>query len=343
MNTALGLSDLSKVSRYAAAQLASVDLSQFDMAVVSDGTYSSSDFALLKQYVTNGGSVLIFANTSPALITALADLGFGNTKLTNYSAAAPNRFTVTDKIHPLFDGVFKIDNDSRSVIESPLIYKAVAAQGGQSIIGMGGGSFLAESIIGDGRVLYCAVAPSLEWSNFPVTGIFPAILTRSVAFLGSHPELSYNFELGNSVNIMIQKKYATGDNFRVIDPSGNEFLRQAVLLPSGAMLDFNDMNLPGLYTIYNSNNVAVALVALNLQKSESDFTRYNQAELLEKLEQRIDRGASNAEVSVLSSADNISSNIKRIRTGTELWRPLVLLALLLAVVEIFAQRSAKVE
>lgn len=161
--------------------------------------------------------------------------------------------------------------------------------------------------------------------------------------MGSHPELSYNFELGNSVSVMIQKKYATSNNFRVIDPSGNEFLRQAVLLPSGAMLDFNDMNLPGLYTIYNSNDVAVALVALNLQKSESDFTQYSEAELLEKLNQRIDKEASNADVSVLSSADNISNNINRIRTGTELWRPLVLLALLLAVVEIIVQRSTKAE
>jgi hypothetical protein len=140
-----------------------------------------------------------------------------------------------------------------------------------------------------------------------------------VAYLGSHPELSYNFEIGKNTNILIQKKYATSGNFRIIDPTGNEFLRQAALLPSGAVLDFYDMNLPGVYKIFNSNNAIVALVALNLQSSESDFTKFTNAELLTKLKQRIDtESKNNIRITIINPDDDIIDNINRVRTGTEL-------------------------
>jgi hypothetical protein len=266
------------------------------------------------------------------------DLGFGNVQLKEFSQNQPNQFTTTDKIHPLFDGVFKIDNDSRGVIESPKIYKALPATSGQSLIEMGGGAFLSENILGDGKLLYCAVPPNLEWSNFPITGIFPTIIIRSVAYLGSHPELSYNFELGKNTQVIIQKKYATGGNFKIIDPNGNEFLRQAALLPSGVVLSFDDMNLPGVYTIYNSNNIVVALVSLNLQSSESDFAKFTNKELQEKLNQRFDN---KAQINIISKTDEIAESIIRARTGTELWRFFILFALLLAVAEMLVQKNFK--
>lgn len=128
-----------------------------------------------------------------------------------------------------------------------------------------------------------------------------------------------------------------------MDPNGNEFLRQAALLPSGAVLDFADMNLPGVYTIYNSNNVVVALVALNLQSSESDFTKFTNNELINKLKQRIDTEKSKTRISIINSADDIVDNINRIRTGTELWRLFVLLAILLAITEMLIQKNKKLE
>ena len=337
--TATGKDGFAKVNYFPSNQVPSANLSQFDLIIVANGNYSSSDYKQIKDYVSNGGSALIFANdyTDQSVFSnAMFELGFGNVKVKEYSKQQPTQFTTTDKMHPLFEGVFKIDKDSRSVVESPKIYKVMPALDGQSLIDIGDGTFLAENIIGDGKVLYCAVAPTLEWSTLPVTGIFPTIIIRSVAYLGSHPELSYNFEIGKNSTIQILKKYATSGNFRIIDPSGNEFLRQAVMLPSGAMLDFSDMNLPGLYTIYNSNNVVVALVALNLQDSESDFVKFTDKQLLEKLQERFDE---NPRIEMLNSNDNISKRIEYTRAGTELWRLFVLLALLFAITEMLIQRN----
>jgi len=104
-----------------------------------------------------------------------------------------------------------------------------------------------------------------------------------------------------------------------MDPNGNEFLRQAAILPSGAVLDFADMNMPGVYSVFNSNNAIVALVALNLQASESNFNKYTNEELLDKMKQRIDTDSkNNTRIEILSSTDDAIYNINRIRTGTEL-------------------------
>jgi len=337
--SATGKDGFATVNNFVSNQISSANLSQFDLVILANGNYSISDFNLLKQYVSNGGNTLIFASNQTDInifSDAMFDLGFGKLQLKEFSQNQPNQFTTTDKIHPLFDGVFKIDNDSRGVVESPRIYRALPATAGQNLIEMGGGAFLSEAILGDGKLLYCAVPPTLEWSNFPVTGIFPAIIIRSVAYLGSHPELSYNFELGKNTQVMIQKKYSTGGNFRIIDPAGNEFLRQAALLPSGAVLSFDDMNMPGVYTIYNSNNIVVALVSLNLQSSESDFTRFTNKELQEKLNERF---AEKAKINIISKTDEIADSVIRARTGTELWRFFILFALLLAAAEMLVQKN----
>lgn len=347
VNTAIkaggGEMGIAKVTYLASNQISGTNLSQFDLAILSNGNYSSSDFNTLKQYVVNGGNVLIFANEQTDInifSKAMFELGLGAVQRKEFSKTQPSQFTMTDKMHPLFDGVFKVDNNATGVVESPKIYKAMPATSGQSLIDMGDSYFLAESILGDGKVLYCAVSPNLEWSNFPVTGIFPTIVVRSIAYLGSYPELSYNFELGKSTQVMIPKKHATGGNFRIIDPNGNEFLRQAALLPSGALISLEDMNMPGVYAIYNSNNVVVALVAFNLQSSESDFTRFTVEELRDKIHQRFNEKIN---VTVIDQIDNVKENIARTRTGTELWRFFIILALLLATAEMIVQRNFKNE
>ena len=339
--TATGKDGFAKVTNFTSNAISNANLSQFDLVILANGNYSSSDFNLLKQYVSNGGNAFIFASSQTDVnifSTAMNEFGFGKVQIQEFSQNQPSQFTTTDKVHPLFDGVFKIDNDSRSVVESPKIYKAMPATAGQSLIQMGNGFFLAESILGNGKFLYCAVPPNLEWSNFPFTGVFPAIVIRSIAYLGSRPELSYNFEIGNNSQIMIQRKYSSGGNFRIIDPYGNEFLRQAALLPSGAVLNFDDMNIAGVYTIYNSNDVVVALVSLNLQSSESDFSKFTLDELREKLEQRF---ANQTKILIIDETDEIADNIVRARTGTELWRFFILLALLCAAAEMLVQKNFK--
>ena len=170
------------------------------------------------------------------------------------------------------------------------------------------------------------------------------MIIRGVAYLGSRNSLSYNFELGKENQIIIPKKFATGSSVRIIDPKGNEFLRQSVILPSGTIVDFSDMDLPGVYQILNSNEVVVCLIALNLQHSESDLTKVVPKDILNKIERTINtKSSKNTKIDFISDKDDIIQQIARIRSGTELWRLFILLALLLSVAEMVVRRSAVAE
>ncbi|MBQ6268989.1 MAG: BatA domain-containing protein [Bacteroidetes bacterium] len=331
------------INMFYSNELSSVDLTQFDLLILASGKFTNQDFNRLSQYISSGGNALIFANSTTEIsifTTALNNLGFGNTKIEKYSDNSPAKFTNIDKRHPLFDGVFQQDNNYNNVVESPNIYKLLANTQGQSLIDIGNIKFLSESILGDGKIIYCAVPPSMEWSNFPITGMFPTIITRSISYLSSHSTLSYNFELGDNCQIMIPKKDCIGENVRIVDPNGNEFLRQIAILPSGGILQLNDINQVGVYSIYNSNNKLIALVACNLSCSESDFSKINSSQIQDSLETRFIDASS---INFITELDNITNNINRIRTGTELWRLCLLLALICAIAEMLIQKNYKTE
>ncbi len=330
------------VRNFLSNELSNIDLTQFDLLILGNGKFTFNDFKRLKQYILLGGNALIFANNVTditILTTALEELGFGKTKIENYSIDSPGKFTNTDKMHPFFEGVFQPDNNN-SITESPNIYKLLPANNGQSLINIGNSKFLTENILGEGKLLYCAVPPNMEWSNFILTGIFPTIIIRSIAYLASHPTLSYNFELGENCQIIIPKKYCISNNFRIVDPNGNEFLREIAILPSGGILQLNDVNQAGIYTIYNSNNTLVALIAFNLASSESNFSKLTNSQIIDSLKERFVTPVS---INFIDNLDDITNSINRVRSGTELWRLCLLLALLCAVIEMLVQRTYKTE
>lgn len=333
-----GFADVTFVS---GGQFGSLAISQFALLIIENAALTANNYNLLKQYIYNGGSALIFAQQSDAFNTLMNELGFGELKLKEYSPDHPNTFSTTEKTHPLFEGVFKFDNNARSVVESPKIFKALPANAAQNIIEMGNNNgFLVENNYGEGRILYCAVNPSLEWSTLPITGIFPAIVVRSLAYLSATQNDVNEFELGTPVQITIPKKLATSDNFKIVDPNGNEFLRQAAILPSNAILQLSDMNMPGVYAIYNGNEQIVMLVSLNLNKTESNFTQIPQDSLKSTVSKRF---SEIGELEFITDTDDIASAISHATTGTELWRLFVLIALLCAITEMLVQKNFKNE
>jgi hypothetical protein len=174
--------------------------------------------------------------------------GFGGVTDVNYGSATAS-FTRFDKTHPLFEGVFKTEGQANESTESPAIDHALPAHGGQFIIEIPGGGFLSESALGDGEMIYCAVPPTADWSNFPFTGIFPTITHRSVSFLVSPRDFAVNVTSGNSINLTLPKKLSGGGTYRITDPDGSENVRTAIVFPSGATISLSRLEITGNYLI----------------------------------------------------------------------------------------------
>ncbi|MFC2130267.1 BatA domain-containing protein [Bacteroidota bacterium] len=329
-------------------QIPGINFTDYEMLILAGGPYLKSDFRKISQYIKNGGSCLIFADESTdlgILKEGLSELGFGDIKQRNFPDDNPGAFTMVDKIHPLFEGVFKGTTDNRAVVESPNIYKAFINNGGQAIINITGGNFLSESRLGDGKALYCSVTPDASWSSFPLTGLFPTIIYRSIVYLSAREGLGSFATAGEPVMLSLPKKFSSGNDksagsFKIIDPNGNEFYQQAVMLPSGAVLSLRDLNVMGVYSIYSSNDRIIDLISVNPPASESILTTADDSKIIELL---YDSFEPDTKINIISESKQIMNKVNRLRTGTELWQIFIILALVCLTAEMLISRNTRKE
>lgn len=325
-----------QASYYTSDNFANIDLNNIDCIIITDPNFENNDIEILNNYIKKGGSALIFANDG--IESKALEFGIGNGKLKSFSETSKAQFIGFDKDHPLFDGVFNPTSNNKDKIESPRILKAAPSAGGISIIEMQGGSFLAENSIEEGKIIYCAVPPTLEWSSLPVTSIFPALVYRSVFYMSSTRSLGKMFEIGSNQSVTIAKKYSSSSKFKIIDPSGNEIATELPLLPAGAVLSTADWLEPGVYVLRNSDNQIAETVALNISKYESQAAGKDKTVLENHINSRF---VSPIDIQFLDNTNNLSKDLNRARIGTELWQLFVLLAIMCAFAEMIVEKASK--
>ncbi len=332
-----------KLDRIGANEIKRVDLSDYKIVICAGGPYSKSDFQKIENYVENGGSCLLFADAEMefnAFADGLKSLGFANLKEVEYGQEETGTIVSIDKIHPLFTGVFKGETDAEKIVESPDINKIYAVQSGQSIIKSTSGNFLSENLLGDGKIIYCSVAPNLDWSDFPLTGLFPALVYRSIPYLSSRNVVASSLTAGESLKIVLPKKISPEGAFKIIDPNGKEFFKEAAELPSGAILSFRELERLGAYSVIAQDDRNVAVIAVNHPKSESVLQYFDEDEIETNLQEIVGEKAT---ISIIDKVKNIRKEIKETRAGSELWRLFVLLAILTAIAETLVARNTKSE
>ncbi len=321
--------NLDTLSNISPSAFGSINVEQFDMLIISAGL-SKADVSRVGSYVKNGGAVLFFAHEDTESLNNLAtELGVGNVEEQKFSDAQPASFSSSDKNHPLFQGVFKL-TDSRAVLESPRILRALPVHGGQMILGMQGGAFLAETRPGDGRVLYCAVPAHPGWSSFPITGLFPTVVFRSIPYLSAHEQIGGFSECGQVVSLVLPKRFSHGGRFVMRDAAGTNSVVEAVQLPSGAMLRLGAVHQPGVTQIQTENQEDVMCVATNINSTESQLSTWSSSEYEQALRRILD---GSVEIRHIDAHRNIADSVARARVGTELWRLFVILAIVCALAE----------
>jgi len=319
---------------------ARIDFNSFDMLIIAGGPLQPNDFSRLKQYVSSGGGLLLFADpqsNEQVYQKGMQELGFGFIGSKTYAMQEPARFLNVDKNHQLFEGMFKEKNIEKQTIESPNIYKSLIFQGEQQIIEIPGGGFLTENKIGDGKILYFAVSPTFAYSSFPVTGLFPALLYRSTYYLSSIESFGNNYLVGSQITYILPNKYSNNSSFKIIDPQKVEFFSQAATLPTGSVLALENTNQTGNFTVLTPANKPIATFSINTDASESVLISQSDNNIKEFIEEIIKE----PRLEMIDEVNEIQQNIKRVRTGTELWQLFVALALLTVIAEMFVAKVSK--
>lgn len=325
---------------------AGVDLNKYNSVVLSNAILNNSDIDRLKMFIENGGGVVIYAGENFANNTsALLKLGIkpalqvisGN----GNSETEKIFFSNVQKNHQIFSGVFDEINSSR--VEPPKFKKFLASENGNPIIKLNqGGNFLSEHSLGKGKIIYVACPASLEWSNFAGMNLFVPIAIRSVLYSCATKETYPTITTKESITLALGKKYSDLEKVKIVLPNKSDEVVLVKKYPSGNFVGFSNTNEAGFYKIikpYSSaaaDGIISAFVA-NQSNQESDLASMNQTESENYLSAMFEHRQNIKFIS--TNSENYLQEIKSQRTGLELWRYMLAVALLCAFAEMWVARK----
>lgn len=332
-----GLEDVApELTYYPSVSAASSQLASADAIVLCGGPISASDIALLKSVIERGSGLYVNAFDGDDLQALGVALGLGIQNVTEAPLSAPWRVKKLDRQHPLFQGVFSSSGDDRSV-ETPSILRQRAVTGGTTLASSDGGTILAETSLGAGRVIYCGLAPTTSWSSWPMTGLFAATTIRSVLYLTMPRDAAVQAIRGESVSLPVPPRLASREQFALTDVTTTTRMVAPVRLPSSVTIPIPSQNTSGVVKVTSDNMSPVGAVAYNSPVEESQL----QFDDVDKAVSRMrDLVVDGDRVVGFDDAADIRQSIAEARTGSELWPLFLVLALMSAFGEMFVARFA---
>lgn len=325
-----------------------------DVVFISDKkTFSDYEAELLKKYVTDGGGLFLFPgketdieNYNNTILNKLKlpkIAGVKSDKESNINL----KFEKIDFEHPLLSGVFRnpdLNLTARNfIIENPSInsyFEFLPGDRTSQIIMLNNSiPFLIESGFAGGRIVMSAVSADNEMSDLPLKTIFLPLIIRSAYYLGNVID-----------NEIMQKSYVAGRN-NYVAVFGLKSI-SALITPDKSFpemslnesfqgdkinyiqIPYSDYTgLTGEYTLKDSSGKS-SVFHLNYNVSESETSLMEKEDLIEYFN---NSGVKDIIYSELN--DDIKSRISESKNGLELWRYMLLGAIIFLAAEIILSRS----
>ncbi len=328
-----------QIERKSLNQLTSQQLNKDQTIIISANTIASG-IEQLKNFVQNGGGVILFpsSNQDAARLNQLySQLGLrGSASFIGKvnSTDLKIKFDKTDFNHPVFQNIFQ--NDDKKKYESPELnaYYKLTSSGNQLISLVDGSSFLSEYRIGKGKVFVFNSSPVLSWSDFPIKSIFAPLMNKSVAYLSSKDREQNIFLAGEEINLNL--KNASPSQLKIVKPDKSEEFINLSENTGRDYLSYSKTNIAGSYKFYSGDNL-LEDISINTDPTESKTIYADESDFEAYLKEIKFDGKY---ISV-DKESNITEKIMQARFGSELWRYFVLVAIILALIEMTIARNAK--
>jgi hypothetical protein len=342
------------------SKLLMTSLSQFDVIIISNvKSFSSEEVERLRGFVSDGGGIVFFpgSDVDAGQYSATFCQKFNIAPFLGKTGGTSDRssflsFDNVDLAHPLFSGMFEAKPIARrgrgASVESPHIFTALEyrpSAKGESIIRLSNGtSFLTDYRIGNGRLLLYTVAPTLDWSDFPVKGIFVPLIRRSVAYLASSSDQTVDHLAGSAVSVTLPSKIFGSDlNSSVLhkSPNGDEEIVQPNVSERGGEREFiiTRTEIPGIHEILRDKR-QLSTFSVNVDPRESDTRRL---ELDDAKKWLSTHGLQPEAIKVLDQNEHPEAVVLQSRYGVELWKYFLGFAVACALTEMIVARSKREE
>jgi hypothetical protein len=342
------------------SKLLMTNLSQFDVVVIANiKSFGSEEAERLRDFASNGGGIIFFPGSAVDIgqYSATFCQKFNIAPFVGKAGGSSDRssfltFENVNLAHPLFSGMFEAKPTSGggrgSTIESPHIFSTLEYRPGargESIIRLSNGtSFLTDYRIGNGRLLLFSVAATLDWSDFPVKGIFVPLLRRSLAYLASSSDQTTECLAGSTVNVTLSSKVFESDQNASVthkSPNGDEEIVQPNANERGGEWEFliRKTDILGIHELLRDKQVLSAF-SVNADPRESDTRRLEVDEAKKWLS---NQGFPANAIKVLDPNEHPEEVVLQSRYGVELWKYLLGFAAAFALTEMMVARSRRDE
>ena len=332
-----------KITNKSINQLSSIDLNQYD-AVMIIGSKNITGLDRLNSYIKSGGSLFLMPGSASSLQEFQALTNKLNLPVATGTFGKINSADNTDSFdkiefnHPIFKDIFA--NRNKEKIESPDIYHSfkITAEGkGINIITlMDGSSFLSEYKIGSGKVLLMNIAPVLSWSNLPLKGIFVPLMNKAVYYLAAKDNGNQEYLAGNEIEINLSNNLTPQIKIERPDNS-DDFLNLDKNLQNN-YISYDKTKIVGNYKVFSGSQI-IDEIAVNTDPRESVTNYLSEGDFDDYLK-KIDFKGKHI---VVAKNQDPAKVILQSRFGSELWKYFILIALLLAIIEMAIARNTRKE
>ncbi len=343
LEVALGLPGLLRPQMFGPDALGSIDLLNYPAIVLSDlPRIGSSAASRVASYVESGGGVVVWGGPSVNREEFNSTLGASLRMPLGQVAErvgedAPLEFSVVEKEHPVFAGVFD-GASTAGRVESPNIRRVLPASSGDPIITLTNGMpFMTEYRRGKGRAMYVGVSPSTAWSDLPFKSIFVPIAVRSTLYVGASGEEYQEFTVGENVLVTLPFRGDIPEQVQIVPPSGPDQFVPVRDYESGISVGYDGAHQPGIYKVLAAGK-EVARFAVNMEAREGDIRPVADNDLQDRVAAKMENPEN---LAVVSQAGDAAEMVLQSRVGLELWRYMLALALLCAFAEMIVGRAGK--
>jgi hypothetical protein len=346
-----------KITQLSFDRLNSAILSETNVLVIASFQGLTAERAAqIRTFISNGGGMIIFPsdrmdiplfNTDIAKPLGMPEIAGREEVQTAANQAGYIELGNIDKRHPVFMGMFEETTDLRlsgsvqKQIESPRIKTFLRLLPNPNTLAImsasNGTPFLTENTAGEGRVLMFSVAANTQWSDFPLKGLFVPLLCRCVSYAAQNFSPSNSILCGGELSIQMR---ALPDALFHIDAAGkNEIIAKAIRRGDHSIVHISQTQYPGIYTVKNGNTV-VQKIAVNIDPLESSLLAADG----NKIQKLFDIcGVSRPQIRSATLPEDIRNAVTEMRLGSELWKPLLIAALVVLLIETILARSTKRE
>jgi hypothetical protein len=309
----------------------------------------------IKNYLYAGGGVFILPGEGSTVTefnrSLSAILGFqrsASLESPSHSAQSGGSFIEFDKIdmqHPLFAGMFKKENFSgksgkeKGILESPQIRTTLHLQStpaSRPIISLTNNApFLLEEKTEKGRALIMSVPAGTDWSDLPLKAVFVPLIHRSLSYLAQEPAGERSIVAGEKVRMRLN--IPASAKLTVKKPDGVEILVNTRQLTDEKQDNTAYSDIPGFYSVFSGKYV-VEMFAVNIDPDESNTLRSGEDER-EKMLNGL--GIPDGAIHNIDQPGGTEKTITESRLGSEIWKQLIIMALIIAGIEMLVARSTK--